>query len=124
LVWTDVPERVLDETADRIALLSPDAFRYYLPAFLMRSIADPEKPGGTSVVLDFTVQSLCDDHLPTDHWWAERIPPLTAAQHRAAATFLEWVRDLLAGDEDEEFLRRTVQNATEKYWSTAGTARS
>jgi uncharacterized protein DUF6714 len=114
--WDAVSAEDLDKQVDSIALLTPDAFAYYLPAFLCRAIASPENPGvGASNVLFFTVQSLCDADLPSDAWWSERIERLSDEQRRAIAAFLHWVVQLLA-DEDDTPLREFAEVALERYW--------
>jgi hypothetical protein len=120
LTWTSVSGRVLDQTAERIALFSPRAFRYYLPAFMCHAVAYPERPGvGPTRTLDFTVQSLCDEALPSDEWWSERMPQLTRAQRGAVRAFLEWVEACLTSDKAEDRMRGLAREGLEKYWRTA-----
>jgi len=115
--WGAVPCEALEDQADSMAQLLPAAFAYYLPAFMRGAIEYPEIPGvGSSHLLDFTVQSLCDPDLPEDQWWRERIALLSEEQCRAVAVFLEWVVDLLAIEEDESRLRTQAQAGLEKYW--------
>jgi hypothetical protein len=120
VAWTLVPAPLLEESVDRIALFTPAAFAYYLPAFMSRAVIHPWNPGvGPSAVLDFTVQSLCDEDLPTDPWWAERMPHLAVAQRRVVRAFLEWVCALPEGDDDEQHLRKQARSGLERYWSRA-----
>jgi len=91
-VWTELDSSVLEAHADNIALLSPDAFFYYVPAFMSEAVRSPEEPGvGASNALDFSVQALCDPGLPEDEWWSQRVARLLPSQRQVVASFLEWV---------------------------------
>ena len=115
--WQAVPRETLEEQAGSLAQLIPAAFVYYLPAFMRGAIEYPEKPGvGSSELLDFTVQCLGDPRLPEDEWWRERMTMLSEQQSNAVASFLEWVVNRLAGDEEEDRLRNQAQRALEKHW--------
>jgi hypothetical protein len=117
--WEDLDPATVDQHAGDIHLLSPQAFIYYLPAFLCRAIDHPIEDGiGSSEVLDFTVHSLCDEELPTDTWWADRAPHLSPSQKAAVKAFLEWVVQLPDEYEDGE-LRMSAEGGLSKYWSTA-----
>ena len=48
--WTNVPDRVIEWHANRLAFLSPEAYRFYLPAFIIYSL---EKPESSEPVLPF-----------------------------------------------------------------------
>ena len=123
--WDALAQDTLEKQADNLALLTPAAFAYYLPAFMCGAVAYPKIPGvGASHLLDFTVQSLCDPELPDDEWWRERAELLSEKQRGAIASFLEWAVNLLAPEEDEQRLRNQAKQALEKYWGRYLDARS
>jgi hypothetical protein len=118
LPWQTVPGPLLDASADRIALFSAEAYRYYLPAFLSRAVAQAASDGfEASAALDFTVQSLCDEDRASDTWWADRMPRLTPLQKHAVRAFLEWVTRLLERDGETGRLLIQTRDALERSWS-------
>ena len=115
--WNAVPTESLDDQVGSVPQLTPAAFVYYIPAFLLRAVAKPWEPGvGTSIVLFHTVQSVCDPALPEDEWWSSRFPLLNDAQRAAVAAFVEWAGDTLAADDDEADLRAVAEAGLRKYW--------
>jgi hypothetical protein len=118
LAWSAVPDDILDETVTVNALLSPMAFRYYLPAFMCRAIASPLNPGvGASRVLDYVAMSLCLH--AGDAWWLERMQGLTPPQRRVIRAFLQWASDVLI-DQEEERTRMMIHYALRPYGTAAG----
>jgi hypothetical protein len=119
LPWQAVPGPLLDASADRIALFSAEAYRYYLPAFLSRAVTQAASDGfETSATLDFTVQSLCDEDPASDTWWADRMPRLTPLQKHAVHAFLEWVTRLLERDGEAGRLLIQARDALQRSWSS------
>jgi hypothetical protein len=112
--WSAVPDHILDETITLNALLSPTAYRYYLPAFVCRAIHCPLVPGlGASRVLDYVVMSLCFH--AADAWWLERIEGFTLPQRRVIRAFLQWASDVLI-DNEEERTRMMIHYALLRHW--------
>ncbi len=67
--WDQVSEAFLDFTCSPV-LLTPEAFHAFLPAYLLRGLDDLT---GRTVVLEFTVYSLCpDDDEEEDEYDQER----------------------------------------------------
>jgi hypothetical protein len=115
--WDAVPAELLEEQAGSMPQLTPTAFVYYLPAFLLQAIAEPWTLGiGTSKAVFHAVHSVCDPALPDDAWWRSRFSLLNDAQRTAVAAFVYWAAETLANDVDEVWLRTTAEAAFRKYW--------
>ena len=88
------PEVTLDDVmrGREIALLTPAAWRYYLPAFLTWTIRAPET---VDVLQDNLVYQLEPprDGQGVPEWFNERAVDFSAEQRRAIVGFLEWYRD-------------------------------
>jgi hypothetical protein len=69
-----------------LTVFTPSAFRYYLPAFLLCSIRDPEK---ADIIPEAIVSGLRRDVSGN----CQRITTLSARERSAVARFLEWLRD-------------------------------
>jgi len=63
-----------------LTVFTPGAFRYYLPAFLLCSLRDPE---AADILPELIISGLQRD----------RIRALSAKERSAVARFLEWLRD-------------------------------
>jgi len=76
----NVPDAVLDEHVSDLPLLSDDAKQYYLPAWIVRSIEDPES--------NYTQALL--DALDSDHRWAPATP-YTDRQWHVIEAYLDFL---------------------------------
>ncbi len=73
------------------ALLTPTAWRYYLPAMISWCVRDPESAG---VVVDWLVyQFTPPKEGEADQWFRERTDGFTDAQRKAIVAYLVWYRD-------------------------------
>jgi hypothetical protein len=93
-----VPDEVLDKHLWDLPLLSDDAKQYYLPAWIVRSIDDPES--------DYTQAFLFA--LDSDHRWAPTTP-YTERQWRALGACLDYLEtnvDELSRDDVAKARRR------------------
>ena len=87
--WQDI--QLADVIAGReTALLTPEAWRYYLPALLVWCVREPE---AVDVLLDNVVYELEPPDVDDKGWFAERAHGFTPAQMRAMIHFLEWYRE-------------------------------
>jgi hypothetical protein len=101
--WTDLSADVLEYHHDSIPLLSPEAFAYYLPAYLSFATRDPDRIG------EMVLYSLGPSAGPR------------SAERRAACGYsaeqrrlIVQVAELIAGDDGDHF-RRFLDRAR-KYW--------
>lgn len=84
--WRAHSTDALREHAASLSFFTPEAFRYYLPAFLVCSIRDPEK---ADVIPEGIVSKLDRDRQEQ----GGLIAGLTSAERHAVARFVEWLRD-------------------------------
>lgn len=115
--WTEID--LPDILAGReTCLLSPAAWRYYLPAMMIWCMRAPET---VDVIHDNLVFQLepPDDHRGVPDWFDERAGGFSPEQRAAIVAYLEWSREreevLWAGAEPP----RHVYNAL-AYWAGAG----
>jgi hypothetical protein len=90
--FLNIPPTVLDKHRWDLPLLSDDAKRYYLPAWILRSINDPQS--------DYTQALLFA--LKSDHRWFPTAP-YTDRQWRLIARYLEFLEPMV-----DEFTLRDV----------------
>jgi hypothetical protein len=119
MTWESAAAR--EGTRVESALLTPAAWRYYLPAMLIWCVRDTDK-------VDALVENLVYELTPKvgvdgrKTWFEERAPGFSAEQRRAVTTFLEWCqrREIaewasIGGDPPRE------AGAAIEYWRDAGT---
>lgn len=80
--WYEVPPEIVDANHDKLPLLSPIAFRYFLPAYMLRSL---DAPGGST--WQFTFYALTPKG--TD-WLLPNVELLTKSQMEAIIAFLDF----------------------------------
>jgi hypothetical protein len=65
---------------------SGEAFRFFLPTYMLRGLRSKDEPWAPNQVVEFTVFSLLPKR--TSKWWLSRVAPLTQQQRAAVAEFL------------------------------------
>jgi hypothetical protein len=110
--WDEISTGFLDSTCSPM-LLTPEAFRAFLPAYLLRALDDLS---WHSVVVHFTVHSLCPDR-SNQNGQGERLSQrarlMDSSQTEAIREFLLFVQEN-AGD--AEWLRPFITGALEEVW--------
>jgi hypothetical protein len=89
--WRDLSIADLQGQSAALSFFSPDAFRFFLPAFLRVSILDYQR---SDVIPDSIVSDLSppkDESLCS--YWAERISPLSDMQKQVLREFIIFLRD-------------------------------
>lgn len=110
--WVAGPE-LIDENFDDLPLFTPEAYHYYLPAFLLRALETFESD---NLVLEFCVYSLSPTKTPVDDpWYRPRLEQFTAEQVSVIADFLACIRD------DERYFDyyADVERGLRKFWRVA-----
>jgi hypothetical protein len=115
--WDEVPTSLID-LACSPTLLTPEAFRAFLPAYMLRAL---DNLMDERVVLEFTVYSLCPDPEPDNEIarevkvtrLGERAKLMTPAQVEAIRSFLAFVA---ATAENREWFRPIVGAALDSIW--------
>lgn len=115
--WTEIT--LEDVLAGReTALLSPAAWRYYLPAVMIWCVRAPD---AVDVIEDNLVYQLepPDEHRGVPDWFTERATGFSPEQRAAIVAYLHWYRERdearWVGGESP----RHVHNAL-AYWADAG----
>jgi len=89
--WRDVPADVVDRQSTHLSLFTPSAFEYYLPAYLLRSVDDPQ--GDVCIFTAYRLNDL------DSKWGQERYPRLSVEQRRSIALALRYIQSVAPDDE-------------------------
>lgn len=102
LRWQDVPDSLIRRETSCLSFLSPLAFRYYLPAYLMYSVRNIENPdsGCMNTLASLRVAGPCP----------ARIRRFTKLQRIAVKHFIEFFRDSAPEDAEE------AEEVFSSYW--------
>jgi hypothetical protein len=111
--WWAADDELIDENFDDLPLFTPEAYHYYLPAFLLRAldIFDPD-----NLVVQFCVYNLSPMKTPIDDpWQRARLNQFTPEQITAIANFLECIL------KDERFYNHYAhaERGLRKFWHVA-----
>jgi Family of unknown function (DUF6714) len=92
--WRDLDVGFLRGQADALLLLTADAFRFYLPAYMVAMVTEPEESDlvPAAVVLSLTPPDDSDD---LNAWFAERVAGLSMAQRLTIRELLEYASTAL-----------------------------
>jgi len=115
--WTEIA--LADVLAGReTSLLSPAAWRYYLPALMIWCIRAPD---AVDVMQDNLVYQLepPDDQRGVPEWFNERARGFSRAQRSAIVAYLDWYRKRDEARWDGTEPPRHVYNAL-TYWAATG----
>ena len=122
--WTEVPGEALDECDAALSHFTPDSWRFYLPAYLWRSLALFAPPDlKTDMLRNILFQLTChaDDSGGMRSYVLERYQSLNPAQHEAVRHFLELVvhesLHLVETTNDHYQTYDSAKKALESYWS-------
>jgi hypothetical protein len=122
--WTEVPGEALDECDAALSHFTPASWRFYLPAYLCRSLSLFVPPDFESAILDrvvfqLTLREKADEGMKG--YLLERYQSLAPAQHEAVRHFLEFVVHeslrLVETTNDHWRLYDDAKTALESYWS-------
>jgi hypothetical protein len=107
--WPEIPKEVLCFHHDAPFFLSPDGFRYLLPAFLIAALESPTSPLVDTLVFALTMPDAADDA----QLFLDTMSPLNDSQRSAVRLFLEYLRDEEAKDWPDDAPGRALQ----RYWA-------
>lgn len=110
--WNSLSPSFIFSHNSALSFFSPEAFRYYLPAFLLAAITDID---AADIAVDSTISNLTvpdDANLLASFW--ENISGLTESEKKAIQAFLEFMRDVHGND----YPRWGPQEALRRYWAT------
>jgi hypothetical protein len=125
--WTEVPAEALDECDAALSHCTPESWRFYLPAYLCRSLALFVPPNYSTDMLHSVLFHLTchgDDNPGMRSYSLERYQSLTPLQHKAVRRFLELVvresLELVETTNDHWLTYDHAKKALESYWSEQG----
>jgi hypothetical protein len=107
-----VPDDVLDSLGDSLSFLGPAGLHYYLPAYLLRAIRQPN--WAWMEMLVFHLSPSETDLGDRGEYWRERLAVFSPQQRVVIAAFVEWLASSPEGTGYEEELgraRRTWERA-------------
>jgi len=107
--WQDVPRASLGNNADSIAFMTPEAFVYYLPRYLVEAVEHPREPG--SAIVEDLVSHLTP--MASSTFVADRLSLMTGEQKRVVAKVLSHV-----ASNAEPFVARRAAEALSTLWGT------
>jgi hypothetical protein len=108
--WWSAGQDVIEKNVDTVPLLSAEAFHYYLPAYLLRSLKTFDRD---SPVLEYTIYSLSPTKTSADDpWYREKLNLFTPEQVSAVADFLECV----LADEGLYDYYADAERGLRKFW--------
>ena len=113
--WT-IEASVLERRYDSQPLLSPQAFQYFLPAYMIYALGHLN-----SLVAQFTQYSLA----PTDFddWHRQRFSRFTTSQKASIIAFLEFMKTLeIEGDDEDQMEYCDKLNSGINIWQSIQTA--
>jgi len=102
----DVPESVIEFHQDSIPLLTPKAFRYYLPRYVQVSCENLE-----SDVSDMLLFSLSPDD-PESEFWSQRCDEFTETEKQAIVEYLTYRKSWSDASVDSQWIEPGIE-----YWS-------
>jgi hypothetical protein len=104
--WKQLTADTIDYHHDILPIISPEAFRFYLPAYLIFTL---DNFSSDSNAVDHTVFGLCPPRPqnPLFEHFVSRMNVLTLEQKRAVKSFLELVKP--------EY-KKEVSHALKVYW--------
>jgi len=125
--WTEVPGEALDECDAALSHFTPESWRFYLPAYLCRSLSLFVPPDFNDSKLSSVLHQLTlwppEADVGMRGYLLERYQSLTPAQHEAVRHFLELVVQeslhLVETTNDHYQIYDAAKTALESYWERA-----
>lgn len=87
--WSDISENTIVENYDKLPLFTPEAFAFYVPAFMTFVLREATKDDS---VLEFLIYSLSPSGDNSESFLNLRKEKLNSAQRKAICNFLHFVR--------------------------------
>jgi len=88
--WRTADKQIIQRNYDQLPFFSPEAFHFFIPAFLVYSVDEPEG----SRVFEYTVYALTPGKETdnTSQWYVDRLRLFTREQMSSIYEFLDLVR--------------------------------
>lgn len=121
LRWHEITPRMAFLHAEVLFVLSPEAFPYYLPAFMVAAVRedDPAAPIGEAVLCALFPPLERDE--PARARFEEQVSRLSRSQVEVVREFLHFLaeRDTAEYEDIEDEVIPTPQAALHRYWARA-----
>jgi hypothetical protein len=112
--WDSLQPSELEARFDSLPMLSPSAFKYYLPAYLTYSL---EHLDADCLVCQFTIYAIAPDTDAEEakfvDWWRERLQLFTPEQFEVLVQFLE---DTSQNEAFREFVPSLKDSIGRLHW--------
>lgn len=119
VAWQDVPGTSLDECDYALSHFTPESWRFYLPAYMQRSLFHFTPPDVDSDMLRSVIFSLTLKDT-NDRYHLGRYKLLSCEQHRAATHFLQLVERealmLVEASNSYWWIFEDANSALQSYW--------
>ena len=109
--WQQVTAADLAEHQESIHFLSPEAFRYYLPAYLKAAVTDYQDADLVPEILVSALTPPADAALQS--YFEQRAQPLSVEQAGVVRAVLEFLQRV----HGEDFFENEPQQALDAYWA-------
>ncbi len=109
--WLDVPDEIIDYNNASLCFFSPEAYRFYLPAYLIWALRIFDSSDSWTV--DSTIYSLTPGEGDLRQFSLSKYALLDAAQRRAVLAFLEYLAEHGSGKVDQEAIQVAMN-----YWTS------
>jgi hypothetical protein len=108
--WWAAEDSLIEKNYDNLPLFTPEAYRYYLPAYLLYSLEHFDRG---NLPLEFTIYSLSPTQTSRDDpWYGERIKQFTSQEVTVIRKFLEQI----LADEMLYNFYESAERALRKFW--------
>ncbi len=85
--WTEMPQASLEYNWEALNFLTPEAFRYYLPAYMRASLLDPDSNIFQGAMFALELSKI------NPEWTLDRFAGLTKLQREAILRFLRFLHE-------------------------------
>lgn len=122
--WQKASDELLEKNYDKLPLFSPDAFKYFLPAFLLYTLRNFDED--FSEVCEFTLYAITpgkswkDDNGQISSYWVEKFSAFTEEQMNTIYEFLTLAEQNPIYTNDKTSIQRSferlkaIKSASEK----------
>ncbi len=110
--WKELPKETIDYNRSTLCFLSPEAYPFFLPAYMIHGLENPDSDMLTSTVYNLTVPDPSDPG--QREYVLSQMSKFTSEQKKAITSFLECVKE--QDDEYDEYDREDADKALQSYW--------
>lgn len=112
LRWESALPEIIDSNFGQLPLFTPEAYRYYLPAYLLRSLDNFDPLDNVCEYVIYSLTPDCSEDF-TFRWYSERVKLFSHSQKAAVAAFLEF---FLASDKFRTY-HIDIMDGLKRFWS-------